>query len=74
MGMTARVAALLTCKGLFSSVCELVLLEVFCSSETIVTLLAPERLLSSMFLNVCLQVTSLCAGELTLLTLERLFS
>ena len=43
IGLAARVAALFTFKWLFSSVCDLVLLEITSLSARIVTLLTPER-------------------------------
>ena len=44
-GVTAREAALVACKGLFTSMCEHVGLEMLRLSEGIVALLTPERLL-----------------------------
>ena len=46
LGASVRVAALLACKGLFSSVCEHVAPQITSLSTTIVTLVTSERLLS----------------------------
>ena len=46
IGVTGREAALITFKGLFFSMFELVLLKITSLSARIVTLFTPERLLS----------------------------
>ena len=46
LGASVRVAALLACKGLFSSVCEHVAPQITSLSTTIITLVTSERLLS----------------------------
>ena len=56
----ARIAALLTCKGLLSSLFELVLLEILKLIAGIVKLVTPERLLSKMYVHVRFEFTSFC--------------
>ena len=68
------VAALITCKGLFSSVFTLVLPEIISLSARIVTLVTPESLFSSVCELVPLEVTGKGARIVTLVTPERLLS
>ena len=53
---------------------EHVLCEVLSTSAREGTLRTPESLLSRMDHHVFLEVTSLCAGEVTLCAAERLFA
>ena len=54
--------------------CQHVFLEVAVFCAFVVTLLAVERLLSTMLQHMTFEVKSLCAGELTLHASERLLS